>query len=859
MSVEYPWLLTALVLLPFAWWLGRRTQVSLTRRHHRVVTVLRLLALACLVAALVAPAWRGVSTKISVVYALDVSHSVAPQFIDAALGWIEDANRRGQPGRSRVLAFAERPRLAAGVDEVRALQLSESDDSAGAIKQSATNLERALDLALLGFDAASIKRLVLMSDGNATEGDVWRVVPRLRAAGVRVFTVPATVRAGPVAWVESVEPPAQMRRNEPVTVKLAIGAAHETGAKVMLRDGSRVLASRQVKLKTGINPVAMETRIDRVGSATLAASVVVDKRTAPQELRRAVWLEPVPKLLYVEGHPASATYLREALTAQGIEVSVQNATELPDSVARYAGYDALLLSDVSADQVSAAQMQALESWVRDGGGGFLFAAGESTYGEKSPQDKGYAGSLVEKILPLQFKAQEKKKELAMVIAIDRSYSMKGRKMNFAKEAARATLDLLEEQHRLAVIAFDSQPYISVPMQPLKAKRKVEDLISRIQASGQTSIYPALQIAFRMLNEQDVKSKHVILLSDGDTNPADFQRLVTRMADAKITVSTVTLAGDGADEQLMADIAKWGRGRTYTVEDVETLPQIFIDETQKAVRSNLVEGAFRPVVKRKVQALKDLDFAKAPELKGYVSTKVRDTAELLLVSDSGAPILARWQYGLGRTVGFASDVKNRWSADWLGWDGYAKLWAQLVRETMQRDSGEQLSFDVAREGSTAVVTLSALTADGRFVTTHRPRVRLSRAAGAARTVELQQYAPGVYQARVAVQSSAEPIQFELLESAGLPRAVIAKVGPRALYYTVPDEDRFRPPNIELLKALARETSGGYAPDAAEIFAGRGDSGESRTELWPWLAALALLLYLAEIFLRRAPIAWRRFGD
>ena len=129
-------------------------------------------------------------------------------------------------------------------------------------------------------------------------------------------------------------------------VKLGIGAEHETGAKVSLREGRRVLGSRQVKLKPGINSVTMEVRVGRVGSATLTAAVQIDGAATQQALHRAVWVAPAPKLLLIEGHPASARYLRDALTSQGIVVSVKDAAELPDSVARYAGYDALFLSDV---------------------------------------------------------------------------------------------------------------------------------------------------------------------------------------------------------------------------------------------------------------------------------------------------------------------------------------------------------------------------------------------------------------------------------------------------------------------------------------------------------------------------------
>jgi Ca-activated chloride channel homolog len=860
LTLGAPWLLVLLLLVPLAWWIARRSKVGLAPRHRAVVLGLRAVALTCLIAALTAPAWRGESTKMSVVYALDVSRSVAPQFVEAALDWIDAANRRAQPASSRVVAFADRAQLLDNVDAVRSLQVDGKESDSG-INRGATNLERALDVAMLGFDPDAVKRLVLLSDGNATTGDVWREVPRLRAAGVRIYSVPAKARVPEGAWIDSIELPSRLRRKEPLQVKLHIATERGGSARVSLREGARVLAGRTANLRPGMNEVVFETSIDRTGLAELIGEVTMEgvTRSAPARLSRSIWLSAAPKLLYVEGHAASSAYLHDALTAQGIDVVMKSAAELPDSAAGYDDYDAVLLSDVAAQQISIEQMQVLDAWVRNAGGGLLFAAGESTYGEKSAEDKGYSGSVLEKALPVQFKAQEKKKELAMVIAIDRSYSMKGRKINFAKEAARATLDLLEEQHRLAVIAFDSQPYVSVPMQPLKAKRKVEELISRIQASGQTNIYPALQIAFRMLNEQDVKSKHVILLSDGDTTPADFQRLVTRMADAKITVSTVTLAGEDEDEQLMNNIAKWGRGRSYRVVDVETLPQIFIDETHKAVRSNLVENAFRPTVKHKVHALKGLDFANAPELKGYISTKARDTAEMLLVSDTGAPILARWQYGLGRSVAFASDVKNRWAADWLNWDGYGKLWAQLVRDTMRRGAGDELTLDVFRDGSSAVVTLSVAAGDGKFNEALTPRVRVRSGAAAARDVELQPIAPGIYQARTVIAPTPLPIRVDLQTTKGISDAALARLGPRFLDYGQLDEFRYQPPNVELLKALSRETGGRYAPQAEQVFEAHGDRVGQRTEMWPWLAVAALLFYLLEILFRRAPFAWRWLGS
>ena len=77
-------------------------------------------------------------------------------------------------------------------------------------------------------------------------------------------------------------------------------------------------------------------------------------------------------------------------------------------------------------------------------------------------------------------------------------------------------------------------------------------------------------------------------------------------------------GEEADRELLADIAEWGKGRSYFIEDAERVQQIFIEEMQIALESTLIEETFEPLVKREVEALSGIDFATAPPLKGYVA-------------------------------------------------------------------------------------------------------------------------------------------------------------------------------------------------------------------------------------------------
>jgi Ca-activated chloride channel family protein len=853
-SFQVAWPGALAVTLPLFVWLIARSRNRLVRRHLIVAAVLRGLALVSLALALMRPLWHAESGDVSVVYALDVSRSVSPGFIDSAIKWIGLANGEAHPAAARYVAFADHAILLQKPEDLRTVAVSPGGAGANptVLDQSATNLERALDTALLGLDGERAKRIVLLTDGNQTAGDLWRVLARLTRAHVRVYPIPAKLRDPRDVGIARIDMPEAVNSAEPFNATVRIVCAFAGPAQVVLRSEKALLGSRKVQLKTGLNNVVFETKLMRTGTNTLSAEVLAkgDQTTQNNHMKRSVWVRARPNILYVEGgQPESARYLADALNAQGLIVNVIAADALPASAGELARYDGLILSDAPANSLSSEQMQAVESYVRDSGGGLLFASGENVHGEH-----GYSDTLIEQILPVQFRAQEKRKDLVLVVALDRSYSMKGRKMDMAKEATRAALDLLEEQHRFGVVAFDSQPYVAVPLQYVRSRRKAQDQISRVQASGQTNIYPALGIIYRLLQKTDAKAKHVILLSDGDTHPADFENLVKRMAAEHIVLSTVAVGTD-ADRVLMSDIAKWGKGRAYVAESAESIPQIFIEETERAVRSNLQELDFKPVLKVRSATFRDLSVDNLPELKGYVSSKARDHAEVLLAGPSGAPLLARWQYGLGKVVAFTSDVKNRWASNWIAWSGYGKFWAQQVRDLLRRDSGEEVDFDVVREGGEAVIKLSALTPAGNFRNDLAPKVRITRSDGSNSVVLLEQTGPGAYQLHLPIDSSVQTEHFQLLESPGLPKSASGRAGMRVLHQDFADEFQVMSPDIALLNALANATGGKLAPSVSEIFAQQGDESSITRELWPWLALLGLIFYLLDIAVRRAPLAWR----
>ena len=284
-----------------------------------------------------------------------------------------------------------------------------------------------------------------------------------------------------------------------------------------------------------------------------------------------------------------------------------------------------------------------------------------------------------------------------------------------------------------------------------------------------------------------------------------------------------------------------------------MPQIFIEETQIVSQATLIEEAVETTITSSVEAFTGIDLAAAPSLRGYVSTQAKDTAEVLLESEAEAPILARWHYGLGKAAVFTSDVKNRWAADWIEWEGYGKFWSQLVRETMQRDSADEIEFAVERVGDEAVVTVSAVTEEGVFRMGLEPRLEVIEPGGAGVVLQVDQVGPGTYQAKYPLHTSPDsPYLFRL-------SADDLEAQSRELFYAYTDEYRLYPPNTELLVAVAEQTGGKVLPEPEEIFDDYGESASVPTPLWPFFAALALLAYLLDIGMRRAPWFWKRFAS
>ena len=297
--------------------------------------------------------------------------------------------------------------------------------------------------------------------------------------------------------------------------------------------------------------------------------------------------------------------------------------------------------------------------------------------------------------------------------------------------------------------------------------------------------------------------------------------------------------------LLGNLANWGGGRDYFTQDPYSIPQIFAKETVTASKSAIIDEPFIPQRIKPTQVLSGIDLELAPFLLGYVATQPRPTAEVFLVSDRGDPLLASWQYGLGKSVAFTSDAKARWASDWLDWGGYGKFWTQLVRDTMRKATLSNFQAEIKKEKGIAHLAIDALDDAGDFLNQLENDVSLISPDLKKKQLAVTQTAPGRYELDFPTQDVGPYFLNVMQKQAG--EVVNTQVTGTVVSY--PQEYLVHNANDALLTQLAAVSGGKFNASAEDAFRPPEKQVALRIHLWrPFLIA-ALFLLLMDIALRR----------
>lgn len=829
----------AAIVFTVVLWRGNPWRLPAARR--RLILGLRTALLLALILALSGLELEWSVRREAVIFVIDQSASISAARSEINQ-WLRDALAK-RPGtyEAGVVAAGREPMI-----ELTPSQQPVFRQVEAAVDPNYTNLASAMRLAFGLFPDDARRRLVIVSDGRENIGDALDEARTLADQGVRIDVLPIAADSGQDVLIRSLEAPGVLREGESFGLTAIVESTSETNAVLSVYGDRSLISEAEVSLRPGINRFHISANVGAAGFHSYRAVVRADRDSRSENNESSAFIRALgpPTVLVVEGRPGRAANLVAALTSRQVKTRVISPAELPPSLSELRQYASIVLCDVPATDIGDRTMEAIEIAVRDLGTGLIMTGGEDSFGPG-----GYFRTPVERALPvyMDLRAKGEVPSLGLVLVIDKSGSMSEgaygvTKVDLAKEAAIRATEVLSGQDQVGVVAFDEASKWVVPIQSVDNVEAIQDAIGTIRAGGGTDIYPALALAYESLKDSPTKLRHIILMTDGmSATSGDYAALIAQMKDARITLSTVSVGSD-ADQALLSYLASAGAGRFYATADYSSIPKIFSKETILASRNYLVNRTFTPAIGTDSPLLRGVAAGGVPRLDGYVATSPKPTAELAFVSDSDDPVLAAWQYGLGRAVAWTPDLAGRWTGSWAGWSGFARLLANAVQWTMPTVTPDAATITTAADGGIGRISyeLAELPGDGTAVTATVVRPDLT-----TMTVQLAAVAPGRYEAAfpgddpgvylITVEQSENGVSSGQT-SAGL----VVPYSPEYLPAAGVDN---------LLPAIAAAAGGKVISEPAEAFADHAPPVRARLPLWPGLLTLAAILLPLDIASRR----------
>jgi Ca-activated chloride channel family protein len=818
LSFDRAWILFILVL-PLAWaaWEWRRQP-----RHTALL--LKAGMIVAVILALAEPSFSFRARKVALAVLVDTSASVTDADLARESGLLKQIDQARGSNQVDVIPFARTPRPLTDSEAGFKLARTPGADGRG------TNLEAPIRQALASLPAGMLHRIALITDGNENTGAVTRAAWQAQQLGVSIDAISLAGRPQPQLKTEAVGIPGAVFTGERFPVDLTIYSPRATSAAVQLSAEGKQIGAHQIALEAGENRVRIRTSLNAAGAIDISGKIEAPG-LGESRFENAVAVRR-PRVQWIsEDPPGTEGHIVDVLTANKFDF-VQSKT-LP---ADLDGSQLVVFNNINVDAVPAADKQRLENFVQGGGGALMIAGERNVYVEHKdmPEDP-LARSFPAKLVP-----PRSPQGTCVVLIIDKSSSMEGKKIELARLAAIGVVENLKADDRVGVLIFDNSFMWDVPIRTVDNKTLIKREISGIIPDGGTQIAPALAEAYRKILPINAAYKHIVLLTDGISEEGDSLGLSKDAATNRVTISTVGL-GQDVNRTYLEKIAVSAKGKSYILNDPAGLEQILLKDVQEHTGTTAIEKPIKAEVKHPSDLLDKVDMEHAPVLSGYVRFETRPTADEILAVDGTDPLLVRWQYGLGRAAIFSSDAKSRWAASWLAWPGFDRLWTNIFRDLLPHgnESEAVARYDGANE---ELVVDYHLTGRAAEVATP-PDLYVMGPGDFRKPLDLARVSPGTYRGRARIGSAEGLFRIRPLnESRSFPEVGL---------YRQESELSDYGSNDALLKSIAQSTGGRFNPSARPLLDNGGKYIDSTVRLWPGLVAIALLLNLIELVLRK----WR----
>jgi hypothetical protein len=869
---EYAWQLwlaalvvaaTVASLVAAAWSLERR-YLGAARRTQVVVTSATAAAAVLLAIALSAPALERRDNRASfhAVVLLDVSDSMArsqgglsrvrgiasARLRTATASAEANATAQVLTFRSDVVAFGRTGPLRRIAD-----RLDEIPDSAFAVGPG-TNIAAGLVSSGEAIERAGGRgAVVLVSDGNETDGDGLAAAAALAARGIAIHVLPIAAGA-PALGILSANLPAHVDAGSETYVRgvLSNAAGAEQAATLALsahtmangRPNGETFETRRAMAVAGRQWAQFRTPVVFARPGLQFVNVAVDGQGSVQRRRLFTHVERAPRVLAVGDDRWTAAFPPGAIEAVRKEASALGPSESIDD------FDAVVIDGVPAGAFAPGALARIASAVSSRKTGLFLANGAHAGSPlASTILMSYDDSPLEPLLPLASEARARQggpPPRHLVMLMDTSGSMCGGPLTTAQLIAVSIIDRYLRPHDLLdLMAFTtsaSAPLKDEPMTP-QGKARAIDEIRRMSCNGGTDPQEAL----KLLATRRLKNCGLLFFSDGGFGP--LRQLSQYRPDCRTTVFGIRPEPFAANEPMSALADPIHVGSAF---DPQRIKIPYFD--QDAKNHFFEPGAYTPLSMKHV--LPSGFAVEVPELplEGTATTSPKDDVVPVAVRPKLTdPVLAYRESGTANV----GELTTALPAAWLGRaDGRAAI-RQWIAAVLPSVSGRRYTFQLTERGNDLDIDI-ALAPDGnRLPQVDRMDASIEMPGASALEVSVRrsEEAPATFRARLTLPPSDRPIEATLVLKESGPDALIR---PQRIPMLVPPRQPLSGRRVAesfsfglnepLLRAMATAGSGSY--DAVERIAGdRTVVSGGRIELWPVAAALGCLGYLAAILARR----------
>lgn len=835
-----------LILWPFAiaWilWLFKKSDVHLSKWRRWAALSVRLLVVTFLVLAMAGFQWLRPMEGMNVFYVLDRSDSVPSVQQQTSVAYVNQSFKsRKEADKAGVLVFGSDAALESGANPAVDLQKIQA-----VVGTERTDLASAIRLATAAFPETGQRRVVLMTDGNENVGDAMTAILAAKPLDVTFDVVPMGGLRGNDASIQKLSLPNNLKKGQTFEVKIFAQSDKAQTATVRLYRNDQYLDAQQVELQAGKNLFSFPQTLDQPGfySYDIQLEAQGDQLAQNNRAVNFTYVRGDPTILVVSSNPDADAPLVEALRQSRLEVKLVDEKSFPGTLAEMQGYDAIFLSNIAAGDLGSDMMRLLESAVRDFGVGLVCVGGDQSFAAG-----GYRDTPLDAMLPVDMELSSKKvlPSGALVLVVHATEFPNGNQ--WARDIAFAALQALGPSDQMGIVLWDGTDRWLFDLQKVGDRKALGKQIAGMNPGDMGSFINVMKMGHQALKNANASLKHMVVFSDGDpTSPSKED--VQAMVGDKITVSSVMIGGH-VSPTTMEFIAAEGRGRFYDVRSPAALPQIFIKEAAVILKSAIFEEPFFPQQVAGSELLRGIPAAELPRLLGYVATTPKPRAETPLVSEKGDPILAHWQYGLGRSVAFTSDARAKWGANWVSWARYRQFWSQLAQWSLRKVDTADFATDVTVDKGEGHINVEALDASGNFRNFLNLEAVVVSPKGVRETVLLRQTGPGHYEANFPTKEVGAYLINLLDKKDGKLQ------GSQVLGASVNYSPEFNAiePNLNLLKRIA-EVGGGRMLDLENPGLNPFEVGRKKTyqprDLWEWLLRLAIILFVIDVGIRRIQI-------